>query len=567
MTDVQIEYVKGKTGIETMKVNGYFLHSKYDPIREANEFAKKNYRPGHVHILFGYGKGYFVEALLNEFKSNENLIVIEPILTTSGLDKEGIVFIQSNSIDEIAEEVNKYSQMFVLNNVHIICSPNYDKIFQNLYKELLIKLKERVSINRININSINKMAHEWQRNYLYNIKNAIHDHSIHVLHKYTNSPVVIASGGPSLTKQIPLLKKIRDKVLLIVSGSTVNTLLKENIEPDYVVSIDSQEVNYNHFKDLKLKHAKLIYSMFNHYKIRESFYNDAFYFVQKNEKALASHLNNIVHTKVEGIYGGESVANYAFTIANYISSGPIALIGQDLAYTDNKSHAENNKHFKMITEEDIIKRGMFYTEGYYGDKVLTDSAFLAMKESFERLIKTIPVNENIFNCTEGGAKIHHFKQIPFKQFIETFVTDHISTESYKKEIIEVNNNEIIQLFNNELEILKKIKRLVVENLSLISSNKYNTHFSENILKKMDRNDKEIEEKRNKTSLQVIMGPLNIAILKNYTPKNNETPQEAYSRVVEQNRALYNGYLEAIEITQQYIENLCEHLKIEGERNR
>lgn len=104
-------------------------------------------------------------------------------------------------------------------------------------------------------------------------------------------------------------------------------------------------------------------------------------------------------------------------------------------------------------------------------------------------------------------------------------------------------------------------------MSLISSNKYNTHFSENILKKMDRNDKEIEEKRNKTSLQVIMGPLNIAILKNYTPKNNETPQEAYSRVVEQNRALYNGYLEAIEITQQYIENLCEHLKIEGERNR
>ena len=142
-------------------------------------------------------------------------------------------------------------------------------------------------------------------------------------------------------------------MLLIVSGSTVNTLLKENIEPDYVVSIDSQEVNYNHFKDLKLKHAKLIYSMFNHYKIRESFYNDAFYFVQKNEKALASHLNNIVHTKVEGIYGGESVANYAFTIANYISSGPIALIGQDLAYTDTKSHAENNKHFKMITEEDI----------------------------------------------------------------------------------------------------------------------------------------------------------------------------------------------------------------------
>ena len=47
--------------------------------------------------------------------------------------------------------------------------------------------------------------------------------------------------------------------------------------------------------------------------------------------------------------------------------------------------------------------------------------------------------------------------------------------------------------------------------------------------------------------------------------NNETPEEAYIRVVQQNKALYKGYLEAIDTTKQFIKDLCEELKLEGDR--
>ncbi|NLY79630.1 MAG: DUF115 domain-containing protein, partial [Lysinibacillus sp.] len=358
MTELQLEYIKGKTGYETIKVNGYFLHSKYDPIREAKEFAKRNYKIGEVHILFGYGKGYFVDAFLNEFSANEKLIVIEPLLTTmpNRMNNNNYIFLQSDLIEEITEYINRFSHLFKLNNVHILCSPNYDKVFPELYRDVLNNLKEKLLINSVNINTINYMAQEWQRNYIYYIKNAIHEQTIDLFYKYTNSPVVVASGGPSLTKQIPLIKSVRDKVILIASGSTVNSLIKENIEPDFVVSIDSTEANFNHFKDLKLKHAKLIYHMFHHYRIRDSFLSDAYFFISKSENALESHFTKIVTTNMEKLYTGETVAISALDFANYITSGPIALIGQDLAYTGNKSHAENNKNYKMITEEDIKRR-------------------------------------------------------------------------------------------------------------------------------------------------------------------------------------------------------------------
>lgn len=563
MTEYELERVVGRTGLETIKINGYFLHSKYDPIREAKEFAKKHYAAGNTHILFGYGNGYIAEALQNEFTSNERLICIEPVLKNIVIEKKDVVVLEEDNVDEI--EIFVTQNISVINNVKIICSPNYDKIFPKLFKEILGILKNKLSFNRVNVNTVNAMAHEWQRNYLYNIKSALHDQSIEALYKYSDSPVVIASGGPSLTKQLPLLKEIRNQIILIASGSTVNSLLNEDIEPDYIVSIDSQETNYNHYKDICLTNARFIYNMFSHYKIREKFTNGAYYFLNKGDAKLLSHLNAVVPDNVIALDGGGSVAHYAFTVANYITSGPIALIGQDLAYTNNQSHALNNKHFKVITDEEIDRKSMFMTTGYYNDEVLTDYVFFSMKQSFEQLLNTIQVNQRIFNCTEGGVKLDNFKQIPFSQFIKEFVQEKRIESPRSREIKYVSYKEIIDKFSIELKNYEKIKVLVNENLRLLVANKSKTQFTSSILKKLGKNDGLIEKYRNETALQVIMTPLNIKIFKDFKPKNSETAEERYNRIFAQSRMLYKGYIEAIELTKQYTQGLCELLESEMER--
>jgi len=560
MTEFEIERIVGRTGLETIKINGYFLHSKYDPIREAREFAKKHYTAGNTHILFGYGNGYIAEALKNEFTSNEKLICIEPILKSTVIEKRDVIAIEENKIEEMEMSLTQYISIF--NNVNIICSPNYDKICPTLFKETLALLKNKLSINRVNENTINAMAHEWQRNYLYNIKSAVRDQSIEVLYKFSNAPVVIASGGPSLTKQLPLVKKIRDYIILIASGSTVNTLLKANIEPDYVVSIDSQEANYNHFKDAKLTNARFIYSMYSHYKIREKFTNEAYYFLSKGDPNLLEHFKSVVHDNVIVLDGGGSVANFAFSIANYITSGPIALIGQDLAYTNRQSHAINNKHFKIISDEEINQKSMFMTTGYYNDEVLTDYALFSMKKSFEQLLNKFQINQKVFNCTEGGIKLDNFIQIPFSHFVEEFVTINSVELVESKNIKHLSNRVIINKFITELKNYEKIIVLVNENLRLLAANKSKVQFSSSILKKLDRNDELIEKYRNDTALQIIMDPINIKIFKDFKPKNIETATEKYKRVFEQSKMLYIGYLEAIKLTKQYTVELCELLELE-----
>lgn len=305
--------------------------------------------------------------------------------------------------------------------VQVVCSPNYDKLFLDDYNKVLAIVHDLVHVQKVHENTVRFFAEEWQRNFILNLFYAFDDIPFKALEECFDVPVVVASGGPSLTKQIPLLKKIRKHVLLVSSGSTINTLLNCGLEPDFVVTIDGHINNYKHFESIELKRTKMIYSLLHHEKILEKINQRSIFFIPSAPPELKSYAEKLLHKEVPDIFGGASVAVYALSMAYHISSGPIALIGQDLAYTDNKTHAEYNKNFRKVDETYMKERGMFYTEGYDGEQVLTDYPFLTMKHNFEKLLQTFPQPERIYNCTEGGAKIAGYQQLSFQEFCERYI--------------------------------------------------------------------------------------------------------------------------------------------------
>lgn len=71
MEDLDIIYLQTKNDKPNAKVNGYFLHSNYNPEAEADKYIDKNYKEGYLNILFGYGLGYIANAIA---KNMETLI-------------------------------------------------------------------------------------------------------------------------------------------------------------------------------------------------------------------------------------------------------------------------------------------------------------------------------------------------------------------------------------------------------------------------------------------------------------------------------------------------------------
>lgn len=558
-TNFKVEYIKTKNGLDNIKIDDYLLHSMYDPYKEGESFVENKYKIGSTHILFGYGCGYIVEAFLKRIKDQDRLIVIEPILTNIKTINGDYELIQSQDYEDIITKLK--SLLNPTDYYTVFSSLNYDKIMPELFKKFLIDIKDLLYISKTNENTIMSFSNEWQRNYILNLEHVLRDDSLTKLHNKIKKPIIIASAGPSLTKQIPLLKKYRDSVIIVSAGSTINTLLNEGIEADFIISIDGTLANYNHFKDTYFKNSRFIYLLSSYPEIRKSFEKTGYFLLGETDEVFGNHLQNIIGEDVVRLKGGGSVSNYALSISLYISSGPIALIGQDLAFTNNQSHAANNKSFHEIDVNETLSKGYFYSEGYYGDKVLTNYAFLAMKKSFESIIQTVN-NREIFNCSEGGIRLNGFEQIPFEQFLKKYtIID--SSELVVSNGSEVNMKQkirMIEILQEEVQKYNKIKRLLIDNIKLINSNQSNKFFSNSILKKMDQNDIKIQDTLKETCIASIMDPINLEVIKNFKPRKIETPEQSYERIKLQNLTLYKKTITAVEKTQEFMEILFKRLK-------
>ncbi|MFJ8457757.1 motility associated factor glycosyltransferase family protein [Lysinibacillus xylanilyticus] len=552
---MEIQYLKAKNGESTIKINQYYLHSNYNPSKEATTLIEKNYRADSVQIVFGYGEGHIVTALKSKMSLNDKYIVIEPILPLEHI-KDRVIAFQSEM--QLRRELSSFIN--TTDRINIILSPNYSRLVPEKYKSFLMIIKEIQEQSILNENTILNFQNTWDKNYLLNIPHTLKDESLIKLQNAYSCPVVIASGGPSLTKQIPLLKEYRHKLILIAAGSALNTLLQYNIEPDYTVSIDGGEANYNHYKGLTLENSIYIYDMYSHPKIRESFGN-AYYFTNQTAKNIGTHLKQLNDNDIANLPGGASVATYCLSIALYITNGPIALIGQDLAYTNNQSHAPGNRRFSKIDEEFKKKIQLLEAHGYYDDVVLTSSDMIAMKRVFENLLFSIGKDKNIYNCTEGGMKIEGYTQISFDEFCTQNteqIIQLIEPKIKKKEQYNSSTSQLLFRLNEEKRACQELQKICVKSLDILKSNSSNKEFSSKTLKNLDKNDKKIKMIIEKTALSITFEAINLYVLKYFKAKQRETKEEQFKRVYSQSQTLYEKMNEA---TNNYLKHLQQTITI------
>ena len=559
LEDYKVETISTSSGLDTLKVNGYLLHSKFDPLKESEKIIEKNYKPGYVHVIFGYGLGYIVQSFLEKMEGDDKLVIIEPLFDVELEHDNVIVLSNIQNIEDLKQPL--YSAISIVDKFHIICSPNYDKVFPQFYKDFLKLLKDNLTVAKVNENTIMYYGEQWQKNYILNLEYAVQDSSILKLKDKFSCPVIVASGGPSLSKQLATLKTYRKNIVLIAAGSTINSLISEGIEPDYVISIDGAAINYEHYKKITFKNTSFVYTMSSFPKIRECFDTECFFALSPTDRTLQEHLSKITNQESIILAGGGSCAHYALTLALYLTSGPITLIGQDLAYTNNKSHADNNVRVQEINREEMLNTGGILVDGYNGGKVLTDYPFLGMKETFERIISVSEDKDRVFNSTEGGAKIKGFSQLPFKEFCEKYCNEVIVSTStpIKKE----NNEEKILILKeqiqDEIEAYKTLKKLLEANEKLILKNTSKIAFSKSILKKLDENDNEFEDLAKKTALTLSLDPIKISVLKNFKPEANESAEDSYKRVKLQSLTLYREMNKAVDNIIDYANILLEKI--------
>lgn len=585
------EIIKAKDGHDALAFVGeckkYFLHSSYYPEREGQEWADTiQLDDESIILVYGVGLGYHINYLLKKLSLSNRLILVEPskgifeYALSNGYydkfkDRPDTFFINEDSDENIRALLSMYIPWDNFENLIFKDFKQYPKVFEEHYRKFSKCLIETINAMRINRNTALYFAEQWQSNFMENIEFIFKSVPVKsFFDSFKNIPAVIVSAGPSLDKNIRLLKEAKGSCIIICVGTALKALIKEKIEPDFVVSIDGSEKNFKHFDGYSVN-APLLYDLTVYPKILRK-YKGPLVIGQ-----IASEFSTLFEEKLLIEFGrlsaGPSVANLSLDFAYKMGCDPIIFIGQDLAYLDNRTHASGTTYEKDRIKESSDEKEYIYVDGNYEDKVLTDRVLLSFKTWFENYIYGHQ-DRTYINATEGGALIKGTKIISFKEAIEQYMKKNLNLNQTINDIltnkkIEPEQKQINSLrkeFEDTIKRLKKIKRDCMRGAKL-SKKMYNEYEKDinadvsHVLTILDRIDAKL--KNSKDSFSYISSILNIVttkVLKGFKPEKDESEKQKKLRISMMSYTLYQGIYEAIEKSEDGLERALKI--IEGHKN-
>ncbi|MBZ7960063.1 motility associated factor glycosyltransferase family protein [Campylobacter molothri] len=261
---------------------------------------------------------------------------------------------------------------------------------------------------------------------------------------------IVVCAGPSLEKQIPLLKKYQENFVIFCADGAFPLLYKNDIIPDYILNLDLEEYPIEFFKDIdinKLEKTLFILAQSTHPSV-VNFLKNINFAIVLNGDITYKKLNLFDFGYLEV---GTHVGHMCYTLALALGFKNIIIIGQDLAYNDKgNSHFSDfslGKDFDNSLDIPSLKTLVYGGEG----EVLTHLAWDDYRKKLEILFAN-NTQANFYNATEGGARIAFTKELSFKECCLKFANQ-------KEKILEIpkvlTSNRSDKLLKKVIEILKK----------------------------------------------------------------------------------------------------------------
>nr|CAH1481789.1 PseD protein [Campylobacter jejuni] len=513
-----------------------------------------------VLYFYGFGNGILYKALLQN-KNHQHIVVFEKdieiiwvifhILDFSHeLQSARLMILQTSSLDiEFFSNFCSSKPFFQFSRIYFLelMSHYYERFHEDILG-LNKKLAENFKNSIVSHGNDPLDALQGIEQFVYNLPQMITHPSYKELlskRKGISDTAIIVSTGPSLTKQLPLLKKYANKATIFCADSSYPILAKHGIKPDYVCMLERDEIVAecfnNDFGEFDKDIVFIVKSVTHPHTIK---------YLQKNNRAfilVSTYASFIQYLKLDyfGYFNmGFSVAHMNFLLTIHLKYKNIILIGQDLAYAkDGQTHSQGFIHANLHNgdyERDLDK---FSTTAYGGNgKVQSSEIWTLFRHNFEKDIVNIKMNYHIttYNCTEGGARIEGTIEKPFLWACENLLDKDLNKPFEKLEPLSLNKQNEFLLkayykvyqsikhcrdFNdNFIKVYDKIKNSF---MSLQNSQK-NEIFIQEIIQDIDKTKTQIDELYNtQKDLIQILGPLltqfelNLARIYVLNPKTKE----------------------------------------------
>ncbi|WP_158231805.1 motility associated factor glycosyltransferase family protein [Sporosarcina sp. P19] len=473
----QVIVEQAKTGVPTIKIvqdgKTQYLQSKYDPQREAQRFAGKFAEESINYVLFvGIGTAYHIEAFIEDhpdvkfaiYEPNEE--VLHAYLSNFRMDKLPVRNLLKLFTGMDQEQVTVEVQQLLAqsNNVlKIITLPVYEKIYGDQVNSILEKALEAIKHKHSSLATNVAFQKRWTINSIKNFPTVLQTPNI--LHDIDRSafegkPAIIVAAGPSLNEEFENLRYIKEHGLAYIFsvGSAINALIEQGIYPDAACTYDPTELNQIVFAKLKEKDIKeipLIFGSSVGYETLVDYPGNLFHMLTNQDTISPNYLEH--SDQINVVSDAPSIAVVTFQLLAKLGCAQIILVGQNLAYQDNRRYAEGIQYDHVQNElSEIEQKNTMLVKDVYGNSVQTNEGFIRMRQQIEMYISHYR-DIKVFNTTKHGAHIEGSVFVELKSMLE-----------------------------------QNLKENVVKDIQIDNSKNYNLLYIKDRIIQMERNKKQLE---------------------------------------------------------------------------
>ncbi len=516
------ELIQEKSGYN-LKYMGKFIHNPLNPLGEAQEiFGMATNEPVAIHVIYGIGLGYLFQVA--SANSKGTVILYEPDLNilwtaftlvdfSSDILKNN-VFI-TNTLEDTYDEI--YKKSGVQNTPQLLSLTSAREYDKKAFDEIVRKLQEIVGIYSMDLKYTREKFYPSIQMLIQNLPNLLKEKPLaRFKDSLKGKTAVVVSAGPTLDKNIAVLKKYREKYVLFTVGTAVKTLYKNGIKPDFLCIIET----YNSSKQvegLDLSEVYFITEPYANPELRNFKYREIFSHISANSP-INQLWSEICGENIEEYWSKGTVSYTALNSARILGCSKIILTGQDLAYLDGQCYSKDSAYKDLVcqfnSEKDNweivakdfeafasaisaspnieerhdtanrrlerLNNSLYKVKGISGQMIPTESVYAAFVKPLSEFTEHFNDREYI-NTSLEGAQIDGFKNISLEDALkDTENTGNIKIESdfdYNAGIIRENliktqnslNEAVIQIESGKSRIKNLInnlkrKRLVDEEI-------------------------------------------------------------------------------------------------------
>ncbi|EAM0475937.1 motility associated factor glycosyltransferase family protein [Campylobacter jejuni] len=412
--------------------------------------------------IYGIGNALLIKNLSKHYK---HLFIFESeielfILALSVIDlseelcsgKIYLVDIEEERVDiqllilfdmkDISEYLSLY-EMFV-NNVY------YKKFYEDIWHKADELCEKNIKVVIRNLGSNSDLSFECYSHLLQNIPSMLESIPFQRIlserkNKFENA--IVVSAGPSLAKQLPLLKAYQDKAVIFCADGALSMLEKEGIVPDYVTNLDFTDLAMKFFQNKENKTSLNILSCATHPNVVHSLKAENCMIVLRN-KALYQRFNLNDFGYIDT---GTHVSHFSYTLALALGFKNIIMIGQDLAFDEKgNSHSKGFDFGEKFSGEENIDK--LKVPAYAGKgEVLTHITWNDYRIKLEYLFACNDQKAKFYNATEGGARINFTEELSFKECCEKLLTKEKPKFELPKSLTKNRSDKLLVKFKEKIQ--------------------------------------------------------------------------------------------------------------------